>query len=87
MKPIVPPDPILKLRSISMGNIKIANRLKYWREQRGLSQRQLANKVKPPVSISTIRKHEGGLRGLTEDMIERYSEALDIEPYQLFMEI
>ena len=70
-----------------MEEAKQAIRLKYWREKRGLSQRQLANKVKPPISVSSVRKHEGGSRGLTEDMIERYSEALGIEPYQLFMEI
>jgi len=56
----------------------------YYRKKRGLTQEQLAEKA--GVERSRISKTEIAWVGTSLDMVYRIADALDIEPYKLFME-
>lgn len=50
----------------------------------GLSMRALADKCKPPLDHSTIRRLEHNL-GYTQDTLERVAKALGVQVYELFL--
>jgi len=56
----------------------------YYRKKRGLTQEQLAEKA--GVERSRISKTEIAWLGTSLDMVYRIADALEIEPYKLFME-
>ncbi len=56
----------------------------YYRKKRGLTQEQLAEKA--GVERSRISKTEIAWVGTSLDMVYRIADALDIEPYKLFIE-
>lgn len=62
------------------------NRLKYWRDRRGYSMQQLAERVKPETTASTINKLEKGQQKLTQGWMMRLAEALGIEQRDLLEE-
>jgi transcriptional regulator with XRE-family HTH domain len=57
------------------------NRIAKLREQRGLSQADLAKKIR--TSQPQIQRLEAGERQLTEDWMRRIARALDVEPADL----
>lgn len=61
---------------------KFAQRLKYLRNQRGLTQEELA--ADSNISRSTIGMIESMRRDVTLDKIEKISHALGVEPKDLF---
>jgi len=54
------------------------------REALGLSQRGLADKCRPPLDHTTIRRVEHN-EGYTQDTLERVAKALGIQVYELFL--
>jgi transcriptional regulator with XRE-family HTH domain len=62
-----------------------ASNVKKYRLEKGLSQEQLAEKAKlHRTYISAIERER---RNISIDNIQKISEALDIEPYLLFMNL
>lgn len=59
------------------------NLIRDWREKRGLSRRELAEKV--GTGESQIVKLERGERRLTQHWMERLAKALDVQPVDLIM--
>lgn len=57
--------------------------LKEWREYRGLTQEQLAERV--GMSVSNVSQLERGLQGYSQDGLEKLAEALQCEPGHLHM--
>jgi transcriptional regulator with XRE-family HTH domain len=62
------------------------NRIKYWRDRRGYSMQQLAERVDPETTASTINKLEKGQQKLTQGWMMRLAEALGIEQRDLLEE-
>lgn len=56
--------------------------LKDWRESRGLTQQQLADRL--DTGKDQISRWESGKRGMTAEVIDAVSDALQIEPGDLF---
>lgn len=56
----------------------------YYRKQRGLTQEQLAEKA--GIERSRVSKTEIAWVGTSLDMIFMIADALEVEPYKLFME-
>ncbi len=56
----------------------------YYRKKRGLTQEQLAEKAE--VERSRISKTEIAWSGISLDLVFKIADALEIEPYKLFME-
>jgi transcriptional regulator with XRE-family HTH domain len=56
--------------------------LKQWRESRGLTQQQLAERLE--TGKDQISRWESGKRGMTAEVIEALSDALQIEPGDIF---
>lgn len=52
-----------------------------WREDRGLTQDELADRA--ATSIATISRLESGKVGYTKSMLENIALALTVEPWQL----
>lgn len=66
-----------------VGKIVMQFHLKQLREDRGLSQQDLAFKC--GLSISTIQKYENGVKKqYSHEIIEKFCEVLDCEPGDLF---
>ncbi|HET7411646.1 MAG TPA: helix-turn-helix domain-containing protein [Pararhizobium sp.] len=61
----------------------MANRIKEMREQRGVTQEQLAEMVEPQTSAAQISKLESGKLGLKLDWMVRIARALGCEPEDL----
>jgi len=59
------------------------NRIAKLRELKGLSQAELARRVRQPATQSQIQRLESGERRLTEDWMRRIAPALDVEPPDL----
>lgn len=49
-----------------------ANRLKELRKRKCVTQEQVANDLQ--ISVDTVRKNEQGVRGLSIDMVDMYSQ-------------
>lgn len=64
----------------------MANRIRHFRETRGLSCQQLAAIVDPPTSGTTIHRLEHGYQTLSDDWMRRLSAALDVHPADLMPE-
>ena len=62
-----------------------ANRLKEFREKRGLSLTEVAKLV--DVDLSTASRHEGGERGLDKLTLLKYAHLYRVESYELFMDL
>lgn len=62
----------------------MVNRVKEWRERRGLSQEKLAKRVKPATSGAQIHRLENDDRKLTVDWLRRLAAALDCRTWDLF---
>ncbi len=60
------------------------NRIREWREKRGLSQRALGDAVN--ATAGQINKLETGQRRLTDDWLERLARPLDCLPAELLAE-
>ena len=61
--------------------------LKYWRESRGLTQAQLAQKT--DISIRVLQNLEQGVRDINKASVEtvlRLSEALGVDVYEILNE-
>lgn len=56
----------------------------YYRKRRGLTQEQLAEKA--GIERSRVSKTEIAWTGTSLDVIFKIADALEIEPYKLFME-
>lgn len=56
--------------------------LKEWREKKGLTQQQLADRL--GVSDVTVHRWEKGIAKLSTPVMEAIAEALDIEPGDLY---
>lgn len=56
--------------------------LKEWRELRGLTQQQLAERL--DTGKDQISRWESGKRGMTAEVIDALCEALQLEPGDLF---
>lgn len=56
--------------------------LQQWRESRGLTQQQLADRVE--TGKDQISRWESGKRGMSAGVIEALEEALQLEPGDLF---
>lgn len=59
----------------------VSHFIREWRQYRGLSIEQLANKVE--LSTSMISQLERGKSGYTQSTLEKVALALDCEPWQL----
>lgn len=57
--------------------------IKAWREHRGLSQEQLAERI--GVTHGAVSQLERGLVNYTQPMLEALADALDCEPADLIM--
>jgi transcriptional regulator with XRE-family HTH domain len=56
-----------------------------WRENAGVSQEQLGNRIQPPVDKGTVSRWENAPPGrLTLGVIAAFAEALDLHPTQLY---
>lgn len=55
-----------------------------WREKRGLTQKQLGERLEPPVTDMAVSRWERGDRKLNTETIDQVAYALDIEPADLF---
>ena len=66
---------------------KIGQRISYYRRQRNMTQRELANKAN--ISISYISKIESAGTDVTFSLLSLYqiAEALGLEPYHLLMPV
>ncbi len=62
------------------------NMLRELRRARGLTLADVAARCTPPTTAVTIGRLETGTRQLTVAWIEKLSQALDVEPRQLFAE-
>lgn len=58
--------------------------LKEWREVRGLTQQQLADRI--DTGKDQISRWEANKRSMTSEVIAALGEALSIEPHQLFLD-
>lgn len=56
---------------------------KEWRQHRGLSQEQLADRL--GTSVASISRIEGGTQPYTQDVLEALAEALQTDPASLLM--
>lgn len=56
----------------------------YYRKMRGLTQEQLAEKA--GIERSRVSKTEIAWIGISLDMVYKIADALEIEPYKLFIE-
>ena len=61
---------------------KVATRLKHFREQRGMTQEQLAAKV--GISRAYLARIETARHHLTVPMLERLAKALRVKPAAFF---
>jgi len=61
------------------------DKIKYYREKKGLSQRELSNIM--GVSPAVVSVHERGIYNPIPARIKQYADVLDIEIIQLFGEI
>ena len=66
---------------------KIGQRISYYRRQRNMTQKELANKAN--ISISYISKIESAGTDVTFSLLSLYqiAEALGLEPYHLLMPV
>lgn len=55
-----------------------------WREHRGLTQKQLGERLEPPVTDMAVSRWERGDRKLNTETIDQVAYALDIEPTDLY---
>ena len=56
----------------------------YYRKMRGLTQEQLAEKA--GIERSRVSKTEIAWIGISLDMVYKIADALEVEPYKLFIE-
>jgi len=71
-------------RMVEDGDFSASSRLKHYRQQRGLTQAQLADAAE--VSIKTLQKYESGERSIQRartDTVLRLAEVLEVSPYLL----
>jgi transcriptional regulator with XRE-family HTH domain len=61
---------------------KLGKRIKYLREEKGITQEQLAEKV--GLSLDFIGKIEVAISKPSVDTIIKIIKALDIEPFEIF---
>lgn len=66
------------LHTVEMDKNGGPNNLKAWREHRGMTQEELAAKVKPPTTATMISMLEAGERGLSAKWLRRLGDALSI---------
>lgn len=59
------------------------NAVRKWRKARGMTMKQLASLIHPPVTLGTIAKLETGQTSLSLDYIREIARALDVRPDQL----
>ncbi|MFD0389028.1 helix-turn-helix transcriptional regulator [Tistrella bauzanensis] len=59
----------------------IPNRIRYWRDQAGLTQEQLADAI--GATRQTVHHLEQGKGGISPDKLRGLSRALKVEPWQL----
>jgi transcriptional regulator with XRE-family HTH domain len=57
--------------------------IRQWREHRGLTQEQLADRLE--TSVASISRLESGTQPYTQDVLEALSEALGADPASLLM--
>lgn len=71
-------------RMVEDGDSTVSSRLKYYRQQKGLTQAQLADAAE--VSVKTLQKYESGERSIQRartDTVLRLARVLDVSPYLL----
>ena len=64
--------------------IKLGLNIAYYRRQKGLTQEQLAEKA--GIERSRVSKTEIAWVGTSLDIIFKIADALEVEPYKLFIE-
>ena len=57
--------------------------IRQWREHRGLTQEQLADRLE--TSVASISRLESGMQPYTQDVLEALAEALNTDPASLIM--
>ena len=57
--------------------------IRQWREHRGLTQEQLADRLE--TSVASISRLESGTQPYTQDVLEALAEALSTDPASLLM--
>lgn len=60
------------------------NRLRVLRQRRKLTQAEVASLTSQ--ALSTVNKHENGIRGLTALDIKRYAKVYRVETYEIFFD-
>ncbi|PCJ28939.1 MAG: hypothetical protein COA94_03265 [Rickettsiales bacterium] len=72
----------IKRASKINSKFKTFERMKFWRKQRGFSQTEFARKIsKPQPHVSQL---ESGNRGVTDDWMHLYADALNVSPIVFF---
>lgn len=58
----------------------VGERIRRWREHRGVSQRELARRTVPPTHSETVSRIESGTRQPTITHLYRIADALGVTP-------
>ena len=70
--------------SVESGDASVSRRIKYYRQQKGMTQAQLAEAAE--VSLKTLQKYESGERSIQRartDTVLRLAGVLEVSPYLL----
>jgi transcriptional regulator with XRE-family HTH domain len=62
----------------------LPNRIRELRKQRGLTQKQVAELMGDDIRQPTVQRLESGAMTLTEYYIDRFAQALQVEPFEIF---
>lgn len=65
-----------------MASLLTENCLRVLRQRRGLTQNEVASLT--GLALSTVNKHENGIRGMTKEDIVKYARTYRVETYELF---
>lgn len=67
-----------------MAQLTARERLRYWRQLRGLSQTEFAYLA--DTSVGSISRKESGKQGISAEEIERFARVLGLTPAQFYGE-
>ena len=74
-------DNFISTDSITKSNMSIGEKIKKYRKEKGLTQRELADKLN--IATNSLSRYEIGERRPPIDMIEKIAEILNVTPIQL----
>lgn len=61
----------------------IKNRLREYRDRARLTLQEVS--IITGIDVTTISKHENGIRALTDDTIKKYAQLYKVETHELFV--